>query len=153
VSDHREESTPVDPAYARARAVTAHYAPAESRALGVMAILATMAILWVLLPVGIGVVIGTLLAFTMHHTSKVLVRRTRRPVLVPLGLTAAAATVVTGAIGAFLYLLILQGVSVLSELPRTSPRAEASPRFIGRRTLHGRRHVRGRLRRTTTSGC
>jgi predicted PurR-regulated permease PerM len=118
VADLFSESTPRDTAHARAREATAHYAPAESRALGVIAILATMAILWVLLPVGMGVVIGTLLAFTLHHTSKALVRKTHRPVLVALGLTVVASTVVAGTIVGFVYVLILQGVSVLSALPK-----------------------------------
>ncbi|HEY3818657.1 MAG TPA: AI-2E family transporter [Polyangiaceae bacterium] len=118
MSVHEPEPTPVDAAHARAREVTAHYAPAESRALGVMAILATAVILWVVLPVGIGVVVGTLLAFTLHHTSRSLVRKTHRPVLVALGLTAAASTVVAGAVGVLVYLLVLQGMSVVSGLPQ-----------------------------------
>ncbi|HEY5243255.1 MAG TPA: hypothetical protein VIJ22_17365, partial [Polyangiaceae bacterium] len=76
MSDLHTEPAPLDPTHARARKVSALYAPAESRALGIIAILATAAILWVLLPVGIGVIVGTLLAFTLHHTFKVLVRKT-----------------------------------------------------------------------------
>ncbi len=117
MSDLHAEAAPLDPAHARARKVSAVYAPAESRALGAIAILATAAILWVLLPVGIGVIVGTLLAFTLHHTHKVLVRKTHRPVLVALGLTIAASTVVAGAVGVLAYLLVLQGVSVFAGLP------------------------------------
>lgn len=117
MSDLHNEPAPLDPAHARARKVSALYAPAESRALGAIAILATAAILWVLLPVGIGVIVGTLLAFTLHHTFKALVRKTHRPVLVALGLTTAASTVVAGAVGVLAYLLVLQGVSVLAGLP------------------------------------
>ena len=46
---------------------TAHYAPAEPRALGVMAILAVATILCIVLPVGIGVLVGALLAFTLYQ--------------------------------------------------------------------------------------
>jgi predicted PurR-regulated permease PerM len=109
--------SPLDAAHARARQATAHYAPAEPRALGVIAALAVAAILWVLVPVGVGVLLGALLAFTLNRTYRMLARRTRRPALVALGLTLATSAVVAGAIGALVYLLVLQGVAVLSDAP------------------------------------
>ncbi len=112
-----EETRPLDAAHARAREALSHYAPAEPRALGVMALVAVAAILWVVLPVGIGVLIGALLAFTFYHPYRQLSRRTGHPVLVALGTTGVAILLVTGALGAFLYALVLQGIAVLSTLP------------------------------------
>ena len=108
---------PIDPAHARARATAEHYAPAEPRALGALAILAAAAILWVVLPVGIGVLAGTLLAFTMQPTNRALARRTQRPTLVAFALTTAATVAVTAILGALLYILVVQGLSVVSHLP------------------------------------
>ena len=113
-----EEQRPLDAAHARAREALAHYAPAEPRALGILAIAAVAVILWIVLPVGIGVLVGALLAFALHHAYKQLVRRTDRPVLVALALTAAATLVVAGTLGAFIYVLVLQGVAVLATVPR-----------------------------------
>jgi predicted PurR-regulated permease PerM len=107
-----------DSAHARARRATEHYAPAEPRALGVMAAAALAAILWVVLPVGIGVLFGGLLAFTALHAHRRLVKRTRQPVLVAAGLTAAASLLVAGSCGVLAYLLVLKGLAVLSGVPR-----------------------------------
>jgi predicted PurR-regulated permease PerM len=114
------ESTPsLDPAHTRARAVRLHYAPAESRALGTMAIVATLAILWVMLPVGLGVLLGTLLAFTAYHRYHELTRRTHRPVLIAALVTAAMTLVVAGAVVATVYLLVLKGVAVAAATPQS----------------------------------
>ena len=129
---HAESDPPLDPAHKRAREVTAHYAPAESRVLGALAILATVAIVWVLLPVGIGVAFGTLLAFTLHPIGRTLVRRTHRPALVALGLTITASSVVGGTLGVLVYLLALQGVSVLSTLPQDLAAGGRADIFIHR---------------------
>ena len=118
VVEPRSESPPIDAAHARAREATAHYAPAEPRALGVMAILAVATILCIVLPIGIGVLVGALLAFTLYQAYRPLVRRTQRPALVALGLTLGASIVVAGSLGALLYLLVLQGVAVVSGLPK-----------------------------------
>jgi predicted PurR-regulated permease PerM len=104
---------------ARARKAQAHYAPAESRALGTLAILATLAILWVVIPVGIGVLLGALLAFTAYHYYRPLARKTKRPALAAFLLTAATTLLVTGTVGVIAYLLVLQGLSVAQTLPQT----------------------------------
>lgn len=109
---------PVDAAHLRAHEARTHYAPAEPRALGVIALVAAAAILWIVLPVGIGVLIGMLLALTFYRPYKQLARRTGRPALVALGTTAVAILIVTGALGAFLYALVLQGIAALSAAPR-----------------------------------
>jgi predicted PurR-regulated permease PerM len=110
--------SPLLDARARANEATAHYAPSEPRAMGVMAILAAAVILWILLPVGVGALVGALLAFTLHRTYDSLARKTRHPFLVALGLTIAASLVVAGTFGVLAYLLILQGFSVVSGLPK-----------------------------------
>jgi predicted PurR-regulated permease PerM len=116
-----------DAARARAREARMHYAPAEARALGALALAAAAAILWVILPVGIGVLMGTLMAFATLHTYKRLARKTRRPALAALGVTTLTTLIVAGAIGALVYLLILQGVSVLGALPEAlAPGARAA---------------------------
>jgi predicted PurR-regulated permease PerM len=109
----------LDDAHERATEARSHYAPAESRALGGLAILAGAAILWVLLPVGIGVLLGTLLAFTAYGTYRSLVRRTHNAVFSAFVLTALSTIVVAGSLATLAYLLILRGVSVVTTLPQS----------------------------------
>jgi predicted PurR-regulated permease PerM len=93
------------------------YAPAESRALGTLAALAGLAIVWVVLPVGIGVLLGALLAFTTYHYYRPLARKTKRPTLAALLLTAGATLLVAATIGIIGYLLVLQGFEVAQKVP------------------------------------
>jgi predicted PurR-regulated permease PerM len=83
-----------------------------------MALLATLVILWVIVPVGIGVLLGALLALAVLGLYRQLARRTRRPVLVAAGATLVATVVVAGTLGALTSLLVLQGVRVLSGSPQ-----------------------------------
>ncbi len=108
-----------DPARVRARNAQIHYAPAEARALGTLALLAMVAIASVVLPVGTGILLGTVLAFTTYHFYQPLARRTRKPALVAFGVTAVATTTVTGTLGILGYLLALQGVAVFASLPKS----------------------------------
>jgi predicted PurR-regulated permease PerM len=123
---------PIDAAHARANEAVTHYAPAEPRALGVLALIAVGVILWVVLPVGIGVLVGALLAFTLHHPYRPLVRRTRRPVLVAVVTTTAATIVVAGTLGAFIYVLILQGIAVLGTVPKALAPGGGGAAFVQR---------------------
>jgi predicted PurR-regulated permease PerM len=109
----------VDAAHARARIARLHYAPAESRALGTIAILATLAILWITVPVGIGVLLGTLLAFTAYPRYRALARRTHEPVLAASLVTAALTLVVAAAVGVTGYLIVLQGMAVIAAVPQS----------------------------------
>jgi predicted PurR-regulated permease PerM len=109
---------PIDAAHARANEAVTHYAPAEPRALGVLALIAVGVILWIALPVGIGILIGALMAFTLHHPYKPLVRRTKRPALMAAALTTVATIMVAGTLGLFLYVLVLQGIAVLATVPK-----------------------------------
>jgi predicted PurR-regulated permease PerM len=95
----------------------AHYAPAEPRALGTLAILAAAAILWMVAPLGAGVSMGTLLAFATYRPYRRLAKRTRRPMLSAALVATAATVLVAGAVGTLTTLLVLQGVSIVSTLP------------------------------------
>jgi predicted PurR-regulated permease PerM len=116
---HSSTEPPLDAAHARAREASAHYAPAEPRALGIMAALAALAIFWVLLPVGIGVLVGALLAFTLHRPYQPLARRSGKPALVAVAMTGVTTLAVGGALGVLLYVVVLQGVTIVSQLPQS----------------------------------
>lgn len=123
---------PGDPAHQRARLARLHYAPAESRALGTLAILAVLGILWVMVPVGIGVLLGTLLAFTGYRRYCELAYRTRKPALAAALVTAALTFVVTAAVGVITYLLILKGMAVVSAMPQSLAPGGAAEKFVER---------------------
>jgi predicted PurR-regulated permease PerM len=120
----------LDAAHQRAREARLHYAPAESRALGTIAILSTLAILWVIVPVGIGVLLGTLLAFTAYPTYRKLTRRTHRPVLVATLVTSAATLAVAGAVGVTAALLVLKGMQVFGAFPQSLSPGGAGNKFV-----------------------
>jgi predicted PurR-regulated permease PerM len=111
------QDQPSDAAHVRAREVSARYAPAEPRALGTMAALATLAIMWVVLPVGLGVLVGALLALTLDRPYTSLAHRSGRPALVAFATTAVTTVVVGGIASVLGYLLVQQGIVVVAELP------------------------------------
>ena len=131
-SEFREEEPSFDDEHARARAAQQHYAPAESRALGTLAVVATLAILWVMLPVGIGVLLGTLLAFTIYPRYQAAARRTHKPVLVASMVTAAVTLVVAGAVGVIAYLLVLRGMAVFASVPASLAPGGAADKLVQR---------------------
>jgi predicted PurR-regulated permease PerM len=104
----------LDAAHKRALEALARYAPAEPRALGAMAAIAAAAILAVILPVGVGVLLGALLAFTVYGRYRKLARRTGRPSLAAFVATLATTLAVAGTLGVLASLLVVQGVSVLA---------------------------------------
>jgi len=95
-----------------------------------MAILAIAAVLCIVLPVGLGVLVGTLLAFTLYHPCKLLIRRTHRPALVAAGLSIVTSTAVMGTLALLGYVLVLQGVSVVSSLPADLAKGGRADVFI-----------------------
>jgi predicted PurR-regulated permease PerM len=127
-----------DPVRQRARLVRLHYAPAESRALGTLAILALLGILWVMVPVGLGVLLGTLLAFTGYARYRALAQRTRKPALAAALVTAVLTLLVSAAVAVVTYLLILKGVAVVAIMPQSLAPGGAGDRFVEhmRPTLH-----------------
>jgi predicted PurR-regulated permease PerM len=98
----------------RARAAVEHYAPAEPRALGVMAALAVLAIFWIVVPVGVGVLLGALLALATLRPYRRLSRWSGRPVVAALLTTAIATFVALGTLAVLVSLLIVQGAGILS---------------------------------------
>lgn len=106
-----------DAAHLRAQQAAQHYAPAEPRALGVMAAIATLAILWVIVPIGVGVLLGALLAFASLGLYRRLARRWGRPSLIAVAVTLVVTAIVVGTLAAFVSLLVVQGMSVLSGAP------------------------------------
>jgi predicted PurR-regulated permease PerM len=131
----RVSSGPVEPtedaAHARARVATLHYAPIESLALGTLAILGVLAILWVMVPVGLGVLLGTLLAFTAYPRYRYLAHRTRKPLLAASLFTAGLTLGVAAAVGVTAYLLVLKGMAVVSGVP-----ASLAPGGAGDKLVH-----------------
>jgi predicted PurR-regulated permease PerM len=84
-----------------------------------MALAASAVIFWVLLPVGLGILIGTLLAFTVYHPYRSLVRRTRRPGLIAALISIAATLGLAGTLAALSYALVRQGIEVAQQMPRS----------------------------------
>jgi predicted PurR-regulated permease PerM len=121
-----------DAAHVRARNARIHYAPAESRALGTLAILSTLAILWIMVPVGIGVLLGTLLAFTAYPRYRSLARRTHRPALVAVLVTTSLTLLVAAAVGVVGYLLILKGMAVIAAVPQSLAPGGAADKLVQR---------------------
>src|SRR4051812_47271709 len=91
----RDESSPDDPARRAAAALDS--ARAERRALGIAAMAAIAAIVWVAQPIGIGVLLGTLLAFSLQPFYEKSVEKHGRPALITAGyvLASTAGLVVT----------------------------------------------------------
>jgi predicted PurR-regulated permease PerM len=100
--------------------------------LGTLALLAVVAIASVVVPVGTGILLGTVLAFTTYHLYKPLARRTRKPALVAFGVTAVTTTTVVGTLGVLGYLLVLQGVAVFASLPKSLAPGGPADRIVHR---------------------
>jgi predicted PurR-regulated permease PerM len=81
-----------------------HVTRDERRALGLLTVAAVAALLWIAAPVGPGLFLGTLVAFTVEPIFHRLSRRTNRPTLsavaMALGCTLAVAGVIAALIGA-----------------------------------------------------
>lgn len=82
-----------------------------------MAGLAIVAIVWLVVPVGVGVLLGALLAFASLGPYQRLVRRFGRPSLMAVTVTLVVTAIVVGTLAAFVSLLVVQGMSVLSSSP------------------------------------
>lgn len=71
------------------------------RALGWLALGAVLAIAWLALPFATGILLGTLMAFTLEPVYAKLVQRSDRPVAASLITIVAATVIFVGAMGAF----------------------------------------------------
>jgi predicted PurR-regulated permease PerM len=111
-------SEPDDPAHRRAREMQSQLAPAEARALGAIALLSVAAILWVVAPVGAGVLLGTVFAFATYPICSALSRRTQKPRLVAALVTVLTTLVLAGTLGLLAFLIVQQGVAFFGRLPQ-----------------------------------
>jgi len=88
----------------------------EWRALSLFACAAVVLIAWVAMPVGIGILLGTLTAFTLQPTYERLIARTRRPRLAALLSVALATAGIAGTVAGVAYLLVSRGVVMAEKL-------------------------------------
>src|SRR4051812_2414284 len=86
--------------------------PGQRRALGFVATLAVLGILRVAMPVGIGILLGTLAAFILQPLYRRILRRTKRPEVAAMSCVAVATVGVVAMLGAMGYLLVGRGVYI-----------------------------------------
>lgn len=130
-----------DAAHRRAREAQSQYAPAEARALGTIALLSLAAILWVVAPVGTGVMLGTVFAFAVYPVCGSLARRTQKPRLVAATVTVLTTLALAGTLGVLVFLLVQQGLAVFAQLPKSLAPGGAADALVARmaaplRVLH-----------------
>jgi predicted PurR-regulated permease PerM len=105
--------TPDDPVRAAAALDSAR---AERRALGVFAVAAIAAILWIARPVGSGILLGTLLAFSVQPFYERMAMRTGRPALTALGCVVVSTVGLLGTLGGLSSLFIARGAVIAQAL-------------------------------------
>lgn len=88
----------------------------ERAALGWLALVAIMAIIWLALPFATGILLGTLLAFTLDPLYGALVRRTGRPLVASALTVASSLLVLLGALSAFATRFIAKLVALADAL-------------------------------------
>ena len=88
---------------------------AERKALGVFAVAAIAAILWIVEPVGIGILLGMLIAFTLQPYYERLVGRHGRHGVIALGCVIVSSIALLGTFGGLMSLFITRG-SVMAQL-------------------------------------
>lgn len=86
----------------------------ERRALGWLAIGAAVAIAWLALPFVTGLLLGTLMAFSLEPLYEWLTRRTRRPVIASLVTVLISAVAIVGAAGGFGSLFVTRAVALVN---------------------------------------
>jgi predicted PurR-regulated permease PerM len=91
--------------------------PRERRALGIAALLAALTFLRIALPLGTGLFLGALVAFTLYPLYRALLRWTSRPALAAFLCAALAWVVVAGGIGGLVYLLVDRGAALSQQMP------------------------------------
>jgi len=82
----------------------------ERVALGVLALIAAALVVWLAMPVGVGLLVGTLTAFALEPFQQRLAARWHRPELAAAACVAAATLLFTVALGGLGYLLVTRGV-------------------------------------------
>jgi predicted PurR-regulated permease PerM len=91
-------------------------ARSERRALGVLAVASIAAIVWIARPVGIGILLGTLLAFSLRPFYERLAVRTGRPALTALGCALVSTVGLLAAVGGLSSLFIARGAVMAQSL-------------------------------------
>lgn len=89
---------------------------AERRALAVAAVAAIAAIVWIAMPVGVGILLGTLLGFSLQPLYERVVARTRRPRSAALGGVLACAVGLLAITGGLSSLFIARGLVLVDSL-------------------------------------
>lgn len=89
---------------------------AQHRALGVLTALATLSLVRIALPVGLGLFLGTLLAFALEPLHQRLVRRGVRPALAAAALASASTLAVLAALTALGAALAERGAAAIAAL-------------------------------------
>ena len=82
----------------------------QRRALGVCALASAVALMWLSLPVGSGLVLGTLLAFSLLRVYGRFSQRLGRPVVAAVALAVGSGLVITGGLTLLFYLVIERGI-------------------------------------------
>ncbi|HMJ55570.1 MAG TPA: AI-2E family transporter [Polyangiaceae bacterium] len=80
------------------------------------AVLACAIVAWIAMPLGIGILLGTLTAFAVQPVYQILAPRTGRPRLVAAACAAFAGIGIAGAMAAFFYLVVARGVLMAQAL-------------------------------------
>ncbi len=88
----------------------------EQLALGVGALLATLAIMWVAEPVGIGILLGTLIAFTLQPVYRRLYALSKSPTIAALICVGVTLLTLGLSTVGFIYLLVDRGILRIREL-------------------------------------
>ena len=89
---------------------TTRVSSAEQRALAIGALLSSLAIMWMARPVGIGILLGTLTAFTVQALYRRLRARWKRPALAALTCVGLTTLTVSASMFGFGYLLVGRGI-------------------------------------------
>jgi predicted PurR-regulated permease PerM len=113
--DPRQASTPDDPRQQR-KAAALDSIRAERKALGVFAVAAIAAIIWVVQPVGIGILLGMLIAFTLQPFYESLVDRHGRHGLIALGCVLVSTIGLLAVVGGLSSLFITRGAVMAQAL-------------------------------------
>ncbi|MEO7331043.1 MAG: AI-2E family transporter, partial [Minicystis sp.] len=104
---------PDDPAKREARLDSMR---AERRALGILAVVAIASIVWIASPVGVGILLGMLLAFSLQPFYERMVLRNKQPGLTALGFVFVSAAGLLATLGGVSSLLISRGVVMMQAL-------------------------------------
>lgn len=87
----------------------------QRRALGLLAVLAALCIAWLALPVGMGLMLGTLTAFSIQPIYNLLLKHWRRPQAAALVCTGGVTVVLLGMLTGTGYFLVKRSVVLLEK--------------------------------------